>query len=39
LMSQWTPYRSRRLPIFEEISPFMDQLACWLPVLRRSSIF
>ncbi|XP_061959882.1 protein SULFUR DEFICIENCY-INDUCED 2-like isoform X1 [Populus nigra] len=28
LMSQWTPYRSRRLPIFEEISPFMDQLAC-----------
>ena len=28
LMSQWTSYRSRRLPIFEEISPFMDQLAC-----------
>lgn len=29
LMSQWTPYRSRRLPIFEEISSFRDQLACW----------
>uniref|UniRef100_A0A6N2M8L4 Uncharacterized protein n=1 Tax=Salix viminalis TaxID=40686 RepID=A0A6N2M8L4_SALVM len=28
LMSQCTPYRSRRLPIFEEISPFRDQLAC-----------
>ncbi|XWS13469.1 hypothetical protein CRYUN_Cryun36dG0039800 [Craigia yunnanensis] len=28
LMSQWTPYRSRRLPIFEEISSFRDQLAC-----------
>lgn len=28
LMSQWTPYRSKRLPIFEEISPFRDQLAC-----------
>ncbi|CAI0436775.1 unnamed protein product [Linum tenue] len=28
LMGQWTPYRSRRLPIFEEISPVRDQLAC-----------
>ncbi|XP_024019762.1 protein SULFUR DEFICIENCY-INDUCED 2 [Morus notabilis] len=28
LMNQWTPFRSRRLPIFEEISPFRDQLAC-----------
>ncbi|XP_065862858.1 protein SULFUR DEFICIENCY-INDUCED 1-like [Euphorbia lathyris] len=28
LMSQWTPYRSRRLPIFEEISSYRDQLAC-----------
>lgn len=28
LTSQWTPYRSRRLPIFEEISSFRDQLAC-----------
>lgn len=28
LMDQWTPLRSRRLPIFEEISPFRDQLAC-----------
>lgn len=29
LMKQWTPFRSKRLPIFEEISPFRDQLACW----------
>lgn len=28
LMNQMTPYRLRRLPIFEEISPFRDQLAC-----------
>ncbi|XP_058101524.1 protein SULFUR DEFICIENCY-INDUCED 2-like isoform X2 [Magnolia sinica] len=28
LMSEWTPFRSRRLPIFEEISPFRDQVAC-----------
>ncbi|KAF3457640.1 hypothetical protein FNV43_RR02298 [Rhamnella rubrinervis] len=28
LMNEWTPVRSRRLPIFEEISPFRDQLAC-----------
>ncbi|KAL3506347.1 hypothetical protein ACH5RR_031729 [Cinchona calisaya] len=28
LMNQLTPFRSRRLPIFEEISPFRDQLAC-----------
>lgn len=28
LMSQWNPYRSKRLPIFEEISPYRDQLAC-----------
>lgn len=28
LMNEWTPFRSRRLPIFEEISPFRDQLAC-----------
>lgn len=28
LMSQWSPYRSRRLPIFEQISSFRDQLAC-----------
>ncbi|XVF38048.1 hypothetical protein REPUB_Repub20aG0064200 [Reevesia pubescens] len=28
LMSQWIPYRSRRLPIFEEISSLRDQLAC-----------
>ncbi|KDP20322.1 hypothetical protein JCGZ_06408 [Jatropha curcas] len=28
LMSQVNPYRSRRLPIFEEISPYRDQLAC-----------
>lgn len=28
LMNQWAPSRSRRLPIFEEISAFRDQLAC-----------
>uniref|UniRef100_A0A5B7BCH2 Uncharacterized protein n=1 Tax=Davidia involucrata TaxID=16924 RepID=A0A5B7BCH2_DAVIN len=28
LMNQWTPFRSKRLPIFEEILPYRDQLAC-----------
>ncbi|KAF5736659.1 hypothetical protein HS088_TW14G00807 [Tripterygium wilfordii] len=28
LITQQAPYRSRRLPIFEEISSFRDQLAC-----------
>ncbi|XP_059626141.1 protein SULFUR DEFICIENCY-INDUCED 1-like [Cornus florida] len=28
LMSVWAPLRSKRLPIFEELSPFRDQLAC-----------
>ncbi|KAL6958968.1 Protein SULFUR DEFICIENCY-INDUCED 1 [Sarracenia purpurea var. burkii] len=28
LMNQLTLFRSRRLPIFEEISPYRDQLAC-----------
>ncbi|KAI6694039.1 hypothetical protein NL676_021749 [Syzygium grande] len=28
LMKQWTPFRSKRLPIFEEISPFRDPVAC-----------
>ncbi|KAK1426378.1 hypothetical protein QVD17_15049 [Tagetes erecta] len=28
LMNQWTPVRSRRLPVFEEISTYRDQLAC-----------
>ncbi|XP_030533917.1 protein SULFUR DEFICIENCY-INDUCED 2 isoform X1 [Rhodamnia argentea] len=28
LMKQWTPFRSKRLPVFEEISPFRDQVAC-----------
>lgn len=28
LMNQWTTFRSRRLPIFEEISSYRDQLAC-----------
>ncbi|XP_059625205.1 protein SULFUR DEFICIENCY-INDUCED 1-like [Cornus florida] len=27
LMSEWGPLRSKRLPIFEELSPFRDQLA------------
>ncbi|KAK1290441.1 hypothetical protein QJS10_CPB18g01968 [Acorus calamus] len=28
LMNEWTPFQSRRLPIFEEISAFRDQIAC-----------
>ncbi|KAA8548454.1 hypothetical protein F0562_000138 [Nyssa sinensis] len=28
LVNQWTSFRSRRLPIFEEILPCRDQLAC-----------
>ncbi|XVF21410.1 hypothetical protein REPUB_Repub12eG0088100 [Reevesia pubescens] len=28
LMNEWAPIRSKRLPIFEEISSFRDQLAC-----------
>lgn len=28
LMKEWAPYRPRRLPVFEEISPLRDQLAC-----------
>ncbi|KAF6141084.1 hypothetical protein GIB67_006529 [Kingdonia uniflora] len=28
LMSHWTPFKSTRLPIFEEISQFRDQVAC-----------
>lgn len=28
LMDKRGPFRSKRLPIFEEISPFRDQLAC-----------
>ncbi|CAN4120729.1 unnamed protein product [Withania somnifera] len=28
LTNQYAPFRSRRLPIFEEISPCRDQLAC-----------
>ncbi|PQM38750.1 protein SULFUR DEFICIENCY-INDUCED 1 [Prunus yedoensis var. nudiflora] len=28
LMNEWGPVRSRRLPIFEEISQFRDQVAC-----------
>ncbi|KAL5997021.1 hypothetical protein ACLOJK_007947 [Asimina triloba] len=28
LMSEQVPFRSRRLPIFEEITPMRDQLAC-----------
>lgn len=28
LMNEWGPIRSKRLPIFEEISSFRDQLAC-----------
>ncbi|KAL0437276.1 UNVERIFIED_CONTAM: protein SULFUR DEFICIENCY-INDUCED 1 [Sesamum radiatum] len=28
VMNKWAPTRSRRLPIFEEISQYRDQLAC-----------
>ncbi|KAM1483690.1 hypothetical protein TB2_034969 [Malus domestica] len=28
LMNEWGPFRSKRLPIFEEISQFRDQVAC-----------
>ncbi|OMO61299.1 Tetratricopeptide TPR-1 [Corchorus capsularis] len=28
LMNEWAPVRSKRLPIFEQISSFRDQLAC-----------
>ncbi|KAF9606308.1 hypothetical protein IFM89_024976 [Coptis chinensis] len=28
LMKEWARYRSKRLPIFEEISQFRDQMAC-----------
>lgn len=28
VMSEWAPFRSKRLPIFEEISSFRDQMAC-----------
>ncbi|KAD3337028.1 hypothetical protein R6Q59_027985 [Mikania micrantha] len=28
LINQWTPLRSRRLPVFEDISTYRDQLAC-----------
>jgi hypothetical protein len=26
--NEWTPFRSRRLPVFEEIATFRDQIAC-----------
>ena len=28
VMNEWTPFRSRRLPVFEEIATFRDQMAC-----------
>ncbi|KAK1261087.1 hypothetical protein QJS04_geneDACA002344 [Acorus gramineus] len=28
IMNEWTPFQPRRLPIFEEISDFRDQMAC-----------
>jgi hypothetical protein len=28
LMNEWGPVRTKRLPIFEEISSCRDQLAC-----------
>ncbi|KAL6620492.1 hypothetical protein ACP70R_035631 [Stipagrostis hirtigluma subsp. patula] len=28
VMNEWTPFRSRRLPVFEEIATLRDQVAC-----------
>ncbi|XP_062181506.1 protein SULFUR DEFICIENCY-INDUCED 1-like isoform X2 [Phragmites australis] len=28
VMNEWTPFRSRRLPVFEEIATFRDQITC-----------
>ena len=28
VMNEWTPFRSRRLPVFEEIATFRDKMAC-----------
>ncbi|EHA8591938.1 putative protein SULFUR DEFICIENCY-INDUCED 2 [Cocos nucifera] len=28
LMNEWAPFRSKRLPIFEEISTWRDRIAC-----------
>ncbi|XP_042479156.1 protein SULFUR DEFICIENCY-INDUCED 1-like [Macadamia integrifolia] len=28
IFGDWTPFRSKRLPIFEELSQFRDQIAC-----------
>lgn len=28
VMNEWTPFRSRRLPVFEELDAFRDQMAC-----------
>lgn len=28
VMNDWTPFRSRRLPVFEELDAFRDQIAC-----------
>lgn len=28
LVKEWTPFRTKRLPIFEEISSFRNQVAC-----------
>ncbi|OAY80837.1 Protein SULFUR DEFICIENCY-INDUCED 2 [Ananas comosus] len=28
VIKQWAPFRSKRLPIFEEIFPYRDQMAC-----------
>lgn len=33
MLDHWAPARSRRLPIFEEISSFRDQITCWWSVL------
>jgi tetratricopeptide (TPR) repeat protein len=28
VLNEWTPFRSRRLPVFEEIATLRDQIAC-----------
>lgn len=28
VMNEWTPFRTRRLPVFEELDAFRDQMAC-----------
>lgn len=38
LMSERGPSRSKRLPIFEEITPVLSQLACWICILMEECV-